>query len=912
MGGLTPGECMRSRLVLSCALMACGPKPAATTAPFFLDADGIPRITAAPGDPLPVDPSVSWGVLDNGLTWYVEENARPAERAEIRLVVKAGSVLEDEDQRGLAHFVEHMAFNGSEHFEGPALVDYLQSIGMRFGAHVNAYTAFDETAYVLQVPTDDPALLSKGLLVLRDQAGGLTFDPEECERERGVVLEEWRLGQGLQQRVQDTLFPLTMHDSRYNDRLPIGTEESLKTFDCAAARRFWEDWYRPELMAVMAVGDFDAEAVQAEIAELFGSLDNPKPKRERDYFRVPDHDEPLAGVLVDAELPRASIMVMAKFDSIQENSHDAYRRFLLSGMVYTMINERLAAIAQDPDAPYFGAGMSETSVGHERSGRVLSIAPREGRELEALRVALTEVERARRWGFTPGELDRGRKESQRGMQAYWDERDTTDSATHIEELTRVFLTNEPMPGIPYEYGLSLVYLPEMDLEQASAWASANLFPDESRIVAALLPDREASAVSQAELVAVMREVAAADIPPPEAEGELPPLTTLSPEPGTVEPVGTDDVLGTVTWKLGNGATVVLKQTDFVADQILFRAISDGGFSNVEDEDFASAALMIPVARRSGLGELDAMDLGRVLAGHGTRVVPFVAENGEGFGGGGSAYELDTTLKLVHLAFTQPRFSPSAFRLEQESRIESVRNLGVDPDARFSKEAAELVWQDHPRMTPWTVEELESADLEVMKRLYGERFDISDFTFYLVGNIDFERAERLVAKWLASVPGSGKDDEVVDRGVRRRPGVHERTVDRGDTPRTRVSLTFHGPFESTWDNRSHLRVLEDALGDLMLEELRERLGGTYGVGVSAGVEERPEGTVFTVDIGFECDPDRADELQAATWAVLNHVKETPFSAERLASVAEQQRRERETAMRTNGFWLDVLSSADARG
>ncbi len=904
---------MISRLVVLSLLAACGPRSKDVGA-LATDYMGIPIITAALGDPLPVDPSVRQGVLGNGLTWYVEENARPTDRAELRLVVRAGSVLEDDDQRGLAHFVEHMAFNGTEHFPGNELVDYLQSIGMRFGAHLNAYTSFDETVYMLQVPTDDPELLRQGLLVLADWAGSINFDRAQCEAERGVVLEEWRLGQGLQQRIQNAMMPVFFHESRYAARMPIGTEESLTTFDCDAAERFWRDWYRPDLMAVMAVGDFDGDDVVVQITERFGGLGMPEAPRDRVYYRVPDHEEQLVTVIKDAEIPQAAMQVAAKVDEVQGQDHEAYRRFLLSGMVFGMINERFGVISQDPDAAFVAAGMGSGALGHERAMRTLQIQPRQGRELEALERALIEVERARRWGFTEGELDRARKESMRGMQAYWDERETSDSSTHIEEITRVFLTDEPMPGIPYEYALALEYLPRIDIEAANVWARANLFSDTSQVAMLLGPDRESWPLPDEQaLVDAMARVADAEITPPEAEGELPPLVTGKPDPGTISEIGRDDALGTITWRLANGATVILKPTDFLADQIVFDAFSSGGLSRVAPEDFASGATMLAVLGSSGLGALDAITMSRVLAGHGTRVTPYVIEGFEGLQGGGSAWELPTTLQLVHQYFAAPRFDPRAFRLEQEARIESVRNRDVNPESRFYATMADTLWQGHARATPWSVEELESMDLATQERLYRERFgNIGDFTFVFAGNIDLDKMREQVGLWLASLPGeAGEPEQPIDREMRRAPGVHIERISRAQTPRTHVRTVFHGDFEDSYENRAQLRGMIDLLEDRLLEVLREELGGTYGVGVGGESQAFPVGA-YEVSIDFECEPSRAEEMIAAMWQVIDEVAAGKFSDEAVASVREQRRRGHETNLESNSFWVSAIAGAMRRG
>jgi zinc protease len=898
----------RTLSVLCLVMLSCQRVPPAAPG----KGEPLPEIARDLNAPLPVDPRVKFGTLDNGLTWYIERNTRPEERVELRLVVKAGSILEDPDQLGLAHFVEHMAFNGSENFEGNELVRYLESIGTEFGAHLNAYTSFDETVYMLRIPTDDEAMLDKGLLVLRDWAGGLTFDPAECERERGVVLEEWRLGQGLGQRVQDATMPQVFFGSLYAERLPIGTETSLSTFECDAARRFYDDWYRPELMAVMAVGDVDVQVFEARIRERFGDLAGPETPRPRAYTRVPDHAEPLIKVFTDRELTGASVQVLDKVDDIEGSTHADYRDFLVEAVAWTILNERLSHLAQAPDAPLLGAGGQVSEVAHQRAAHVVGIAPKEGRELAALEAVLVELERLRRHGVTTPELQRAVDEQGRGFQAYYDERDKTDSATHVEELLRVFLTGEPMPGIPYEYALAASYLPELRTGEVSAFAKT-LFTGESRVVQLLMPEKEGvSAPSEAEIRALLADVAVRPIDPPATEEALAPLMTELPTPGKVVEETADTALGIVTWKLSNGATVVLRPSDFQEDEVVFEAYSPGGHSLVSDADFVPAITASSVALDSGLGDHDAISLRKLLSGHAAQVSPYIGERFEGMSGGGSAFDVEILLQLIHLSFTRPRFDQDAFERDKAGRAEALRNRASSPDARFWDAWTKILWQDHLRNMPWSLEDLEQLDLERSRAIYQERFgDAGDFTFVFGGSLDAARFKPLVERYLASLPATGRVEAGRDTGARQVPGVHTQTLSFGDTPRGRVQLRLHGDFESNWTTRNHLSALEAVLSVRLREALREDLGGTYGVSVGVSSTEVPVST-YAVDVGFQCDPERIEELTAAMWKTLEELRATPVSEELIASVREKRRRERETAVRSNGFWVGSLGSTWRRG
>lgn len=897
------------------ALGACA-KPAAPADASA--ADGVSELASItlPADPaakLPIDPRVRSGVLDNGLTFYVEPNRRPEARVELRLAVRAGSILEDDDQLGVAHFVEHMAFNGSEHFEGNDLIAYLESLGARFGAHLNAYTSFDETVYVLQLPTDKEETLQTGLLVLRDWAAGVSFDPDECEAEKGVVLEEWRLGEGLSRRIQDATLPLLFHGSRYAERLPIGTRESLENLDCDAAVRFYKTWYRPELMSVMAVGDFDGDAMEASIRSWFSPLENPADAPERVYYTVPDHDETLVNVVTDPELPQGGIALIDKVDEVEGDDHAAYRHFLLEQLVYMMLNERLAILGQDPMSPWLGAQASTSALGHLRATQSLSVMPKQGAELDALQAVLVEVERVHRHGFTDGELRRARDEMARNMRTYFDERDKTDSSTHIEELLRVFLTAEPMPGIPYEYAMAQAYLPSITLEEIDAYAQSSFFTGKSRVVQVLGPQSPDIVMPDADQVrAVLDRIGDLSIAAPAEEEADQPLMTELPTPGTARKVATDRKLGTTTYELSNGITVVLKPTTFQEDQIMFEAFSPGGTSVVPDEDYIPAVTAVSLMLRSGVADFTAVQLAKMLAGRQAGVTPGIGRTREYLRGGSSVEDFELMLQLLYLGVTQPRFDAQALELEQQGRLEGLRNRAVNPDAAFEDAWADLVWQGNPRQTNWTLDDLAKMDLARSEAIYRDRFsDMGDFTFVFGGNLDEATVVPLLERYLASLPATGRNETWKDDGIRRLEGVHVQEFARGQTPRARVRILFHGPFEVNWTTRGVLEATGAVLETRLLEELREARGGTYGVQVAESAAQEPTGT-YALQVGFECDPERVDELVQAAWTIIDEVRATVYSEAGIATMREKNRRSRETALNTNGFWVGGIAGALARG
>ncbi len=895
-----------SRLVLF-SLFFVGCARAAAPSPT-VDTTTLPAVSTDPAAPLPLDPGVRIGTLPNGLTYYIERNSRPANRAELRLAVKAGSIVEEEDQRGLAHFLEHMAFNGTEHFPGQQLVGWLESTGMRFGADLNAYTSFDETVYQLQLPTDDPEMLATGVLVMRDWAGGLSFDDIECEKERGVVLEEWRLGQGIRERVQAIITPQVFYGSRYAERMPIGSDTTIKGFTCDAAKKFYQTWYRPDLMAVVVDGDIDPDQVEAWIRKAFTPLKNPENAVPRVWDRIPDHDETLVARIVDPELTQSGLAILHKVDDVEGQDHESYRKFLRDQMIFLMINERLAVAAQDPNAPYLGAGVSISPVGHQRSTQDLQVAPKQGREIEALEVAYLQVERARRFGFTQAELQRATDEMKRNMLAYYVERNKTDSSDGVDEILRVYLTNEPMPGTAYEYALSQVMLPSFTLTEMSDTVRT-FFAPRSRVIEALFPQKAGvTPPSEADLKAILDRVAAAQLTPPDAEGLVAPLMSTLPAPGKATRIATDKALGTSTWRLSNGVTVVLKPTDFKADEIQFDAFSPGGTSLVPREDYIPAITATSLMLRSGVGDADAVALSKILAGRDAAVVPTLGRFDEGFYGGAKRADLETLFQLLYLAVTAPRFDEKAFELEKIARTEALRNRTANPDSVFEDAWAKLEWNDDPRQTNWTLGDLDAMNLQRSAQIYKDRFgDVGDFTFVFGGSFTEAEIVPLLERYLASLPTSGRQEMWQDDGIRRADGVHTVEMPRGLTPRGLVRLEFHGPFTPTWATRNELDAMASILETRLHEELREERGGTYGVGVDHSVEEIPTGE-YTVTIEFECDPGRTDELLQATWTVIDEVRGRVYPQFAIDTIREKNLRSRETDSRTNGFWVGAIATA----
>jgi zinc protease len=893
---------MRPFLFFAAWLLAsCGPK-----APPAVDIAAV--ATARPADPLPLDPKVRSGRLDNGLTWYVEVNPEPRARAELRLVVHAGSVLEDEDQRGLAHLLEHLAFNGTEHFPGNSLVTYLESIGTRFGAHLNAYTSFDETVYMLRVPTDDAAVFDKGLLVLRDWAGGIVFDPAEIDKERGVVLEEWRLSLGPGERLGAQVRPLLFAGSPYADRMPIGTEESLRTFTPEAVERFYRDWYRPDLMAVVVVGDVDPDEAERQIREKFGDLRAPDAPRERPRHVLPGLDAPARLVLTDPEIPQGGFDVTRVFPDPEGSTHGDYRQGLAEGLAQAILNERLGELSRREDTPILGAyGARSRLTAASRYDRV-EVAPKAGREIEAYELVFGEVRRFVELGPTEAELERARANTLRFFRAALVELDQTDSSEHAEEIIRVHLTGEPMPGLPYEAAMAERYVPAIDAAEVRAVAATFLQPPWLTVV--VLPEAEGvTPPAVADLEAAEARVAAAEIAPLAQEEALPPLIA-APTPGTITAV--DDALvekiGFKRYTLSNGVTVYARNTDFKADEVVFSGFSPGGSTLLSDDDMVALYTGLSIRARSGAGALDARQIDRWLAGRKLSVSVGVGGLTETVSGSASPGDLDAALQLLHATVVAPRFDADAFALEREARAEGLRNRLATPAAHFSDAWTQTLYPDDPRFKPWTVEDLAKMDLERSRALYRDRFgDLSDLTLVVVGALpaDFEAS---LARWVATLPAGGRAETARDRGFRLVEGEHRVVVEKGAEPQARVQMLWHGAFpDPSLARKTTFEAMLEGLRVKLRESLREDLGGVYGVGVSGVIRDRFQET-YEIYVSFGCDPARADELEAEVERVFAAFAAAPPEDRLLVQFRETNRRSLEQAVRTNGFWLSGLVGA----
>jgi len=870
-------------------------------APLAAQADKYPL-----DQKIPVDSKITVGELGNGLRYYIRENRKPENRAELRLVVSAGSVLEDEDQLGLAHVVEHMAFNGSKHFPKQKLVDFMESIGMRFGPDLNAFTGFDETIYMLKVPTDSPEILETSFLILEDWAHGLTFEDKAIDKERGIIVEEWRLGQGADARMRDRQFPVLFRGSRYAERMPVGKKEVIENFKYETLKRYYRTWYRPDLMAVIAVGDFDRARMEKLIKQHFDGIPRVAAAAPRPSYPVPDHDETLFAIATDKETSESVVAVYHKLPLRDQSTVGSYRQMLVERLFNSMLNERLVEITQKPGAPFLGAVSSQGRFIGSKEVYVLSALVEGGGIAGGLRALYTEGERVTRFGFTATELERQKSEMMRVFENALAEKETEDSGTYAQELSRSFLQEEPTPGIQYEYDLHAHFLPGITLDETNRLAK-EWMTERNRVIMANAPEKEGAGVpSEKELLAVLEEVKRQEIAPYEDTTTDAPLLPGMPKPGEVVSSRTMAEAGITEWTLSNGARVVLKPTAFKEDEILLRATSAGGVSLAEDENLIPANTADQVVASGGLGEFSAVNLQKKLAGKAVFIRPTIGELEEGLSGNASPRDAETLFQLIYLTFTAPRSDPAVFDVIKSQLKTFLENRDQSPETVFSDTLRKTMQRDQPRFRPMTVEEIPRMSLEKSLAFYRDRFaDAGDFTFVFVGNLDLEKIKPLVCRYLASLPSRGRKETWRDWRVPPPEGVVKRTVEKGVEPKSLTAIVFSGPFRSDPGNRIAIRAAGQVLETRLRKLLREELSGTYDVAVQPSYNKIPrEEYRVTIDLG--ADPARMDDLTRAIFREIKRLKKKGPTEKEVDEVRLAESRDYETNSRQNGWWLSQLT------
>ena len=885
--------------------------PALLTAAGQQSAPSAPpaAVAFAPDTTIPFDPVVTTGTLPNGLKYYIRRNGRPEKRIMMQLAVKAGSVDETEKQQGLAHFLEHMGFNGTTHFKPGELIAALESSGSRLGPHVNAQTGFDDTIYMFQLPTDRPEIVAKGMQALADFAGGMTLDPKEIDKERGVVLEEWRGGLGAGSRLRDQQIPVLFYQSKYAERLPIGKPEILKSFPAAELRAFYTKWYRPDRMAVVVVGDLDPAAVEASIKREFGALakaEGPAPDRT---YPVPLPPEVLIKMATDPEATQSSVSIVRKRPSLPQDKVGDYRRSLVNALASEILNERFEEMVRKPDAPFLGAGAYGGSLSPTVDTYTLTASVQDGKITPGLVALEVEANRVEQHGFGAGELDRARKWMLASYDRAFAERDKTESGSYVQEYINHFLQDEPSPGIAYEHKLVQALVPSITAAEVAA-AAKRAFSDTSRVILGVSPQKaEIKVPTEGELKSAITSADAVAVTPWADTASTAALLDRAPDPGSIASRREIPELGVTVVRFSNGVEAWLKPTDFKNDQVMFSLVASGGTSLQTPDKYVEAQLASGQIELSGAGGHRAIDLPKLTAGKLASASPFIATSSHGIQGSSTPANIETALQLLYIKFTAPGDDSEAFDLIKRQLQAAVVNRSSSPAAVFNDKVAEVNTMKHYTSQPLTVERINTLDRAAMVSFYKARFtNAADFTFFLVGTFKVDEALPLLGRYVGSLPASGKaTSRYKDLGVTF-PSTSERVrVEKGKEPKSDTVMSFFAdpPLEENEQTRveAATEVLEIALRDI----LREELGETYGVSVGLA-QALPQRGGGHIQIRFSGAPDNAERMATRTLQEIARLQKEGPTDDLTNRAQETARRAHETALKQNGFWLGRLQSA----
>ena len=863
---------------------------------------------------IPTDPNVKIGKLENGLTYYIRNNGKPEDKLELRLALKAGSILETDDQQGLAHFIEHMNFNGTKNFEKNELVDYLQSIGVKFGADLNAYTSFDETVYILPIPSDDPEKLEGGFTVLEDWAHNALLTEEAIDGERGVVMEEYRLGLGPDKRMMQEYLPKVMYNSRYAERLPIGKKEVIENADYETIRSYYKDWYRPGLMAVIAVGDLDVATIEEKIKSHFSNLEPRENPKERKEYGVPNHDETFVAIATDPEANFSRVQIYYKD---QEEAEDVvtisdYKKQLERTMFSSMINNRLEELANSTTPPftygysYYGGTYSPLKDAYQSFAMT-----GENDQLTALKALVTENERVKRYGFNKNEFERAKKEYLARLEKQYKDRDKQESNRLVNQYVYNFLENSPIPGTEWTYEFAKNNLDKISLDNINNLIN-DFIHDDNRVVVLTGPEKESiKEITEEQVLNVLKEVENSEIEAYASEDVRENLITEMPQAGTIKDVKKNDELGFNTLILSNGAKVVYKKTDFKNDEILFSAYSEGGTSLYSDEEFLSTVFANNGLTEAGIGGLDKNELNKMMSGKIVNVRPGISSYSEGFDGNTTPKDFETLMQMVHLYFTDLNKNEEAYNSFATKQKNFLGNLMSNPNFYFQNELGKFRNEGNPRYVGFpTPEKFDEMDYDLAYKKYQERFkDASDFTFYFVGNINEEELKELSKKYLASLPATNSEESYEAPEFREKTDSYrEKTVYKGSDPKSRVSILWKGETEYDQEDDLAMSALGEVLTIKLVEELREEESGVYGVGARGNMSKIPYEN-YSFSISFPCGPENVKSLTEAAIAEVQKIKENGPSQEDLAKVKETFRLQRKEQLKENKFWISQLEKAE---
>lgn len=872
-----------------------------------INAYSQPKLSSNLDDVLPINPKIKTGKLSNGIVYFIMENKKPEKKAELRLLIKTGSVQEDNDQLGLAHFIEHMCFNGTKNFPKNDLVEFLQKTGVRFGADLNASTGYDRTQYILPINVDNKELYEKSFQVLEDWAHNVTFANEDIDAERGIIISEWRQRSGVQKRIQDKHFQKLLKGSRYLERDVIGDTNIIKNCPHDALRRYYKDWYRPDLMAVVVVGDIDVADVEKRVKEHFGRLEMPQNPRKWEKYDVPPMTQTAVSIATDKEMPMSAVQVYFRQENKSNSSQRDYRNLVLRNLYDQIFGQRLQELARSKDAPFVNAfgGYSDFLGGTDVY--LLGAILKEGNILGGYDAILTEAYKVQKYGFSQTELDRAKTEVISQYEKFFNEKDKTESSSFVREISNYFYDSESMPGIDIEKSIIDSYLPTITLADINSLAKDYL-KKENAVITLSAPEKLAGKLpAEDEFVKLLNEIPTRQIAEYKDDAALKPLFSKVVKPGKITDISKLNDIDATVITLDNGAKVILKTTNFKNDEILFSAISKGGSALASDKTYLSAEFASDILGLSGIGDFNFNQLQKVLTGKYVSINSNIGDYSESMRGNSTPNDIETLFQLINLEFSSPRLDNDAFSNYMDNVRENLKNKNTNPDNAFNDTISVTMSSSHLRTRPLSEEMLKDIDLKTAFEFYRERYaNAGDFTFVFVGNVDIEKFKPLILNYIASLPSAGKPDPVKNLGIKLPTGTISKIFQKGLAPKASVRLIYSGKFNYTDKDAYLLRSLVEILKIRITKDLREEKGGIYSPGVYHSVTRIPDGE-YQIHVDFDCAPEDVEKLVTAAKSLADNLK-SKIEEEEVGKVQAADKNQLDLNLKTNTYWLNWLTNS----
>lgn len=862
---------------------------------------------------LPVDPQVRYGKLDNGLTYYIRHNEEPKDRVYFYIAQKVGSVNENDDQRGLAHFLEHMCFNGSENFPGDgALIKYCESIGVRFGYNLNAYTSTDETVYNIDGVPVSESNIDSCLLIIHDWADGLLLSAEEIDKERGVIHEEWRMRSSPTMRMLDRCLPDLYPGSKYGQRMPIGLMSIVDNFEPEVLRAYYRTWYRPDLQGVVIVGDIDVDRMEEKIKKVLGPMKMPENPVPFEYFPVPSNEEPIYVIEKDKEQNNPLALIMMKTESLPRESRNTIAYFAnnyVASIVTSALNARLDELSHTSDCPFVYAKSSYGTYMISKTMDALEIVvvSKEGRDKEAAQAVMKEVERARRFGFTAGEIFRMKEDFRSSEEKLYDNRDKQNSSYFVKKYVRSFLDATAIPGIETEKQIYDMLAGQIPVEAFNA-AFADLTKSITKdfVFLEFYPEKEGLAVpSKDEIRSAVEAAHAADLEPYVDNVKDEPLVAVLPKAGKIKKAD-ETSFGYTRLSLANGANVYYKKTDFNNSEVLFGARSKGGLSLIEDKDLVNATLLPSVLDASGVGEFNSLELQKALAGKQVSLTYSLNIGTEGLSGNATPKDLRTLFELVYLAFTKPADDPQAYENVYNSVQSYLLNAEKDPFTAFSDTITTTLYGNNPRKQDLHLKDLEKADYSVIKRLYSERFaSAGDFDFFFTGNFDEDSLKTFVSQYIAPLPKMKKRETYVHRNILPVPGTRAKKFSRDmETPQACLIQVIWGSTPYSLKESISAKALGKVLSDRYLKTIREDRGMAYNVSTSC-MEDFNVDETFSVETEVPFTPSMCDSVIVLIKEGIDEISANGITDDELSQIKKYRTKVYADSQRQNSYWQNLI-------